>query len=271
MKGSMRRRSERSWELKFDRGTDAQGERQIAYRSFKGTRKEAEAKLTEYVGQLGKGAYVAPSKQTVTEFVAARIETWSANGQIGATSAERYDQLLRSQIAPRIGHIALQNLNGIRLSEWHGELLTAGLAAQTIKSAHNLVNKALKEAVRDGVVARNVAANIPSPRLPERDVTILQKEQVPIVMDALRGDLLFPMAACALYAGLRRGEVLALRWNALTWKPASWLSWHRSSNSLVEPSRSSSRRRGPGDGSSPCPMRSLLFSGRTAWNNFNSG
>lgn len=215
MRGSVRRRGERSWELKFDLGAAADGGRKIAYRSFKGTRKQAEAKLAEYINQLGRGDYVERSRQTVADFVAARIKTWTDNGLIGATSAERYGDLLRNQIAPKIGHVALQDLNGIRLSEWHGDLLAVGLAPQTVKSVHGLLGKALKEAVRDGIVSRNAAANIPSPRVPERDVTMLQREQVPMVMDALQGDPLLPMAACALYAGLRRGEVLALRWDAV--------------------------------------------------------
>jgi integrase len=151
----------------------------------------------------------------VADFVAARIKTWSDNGLIGRKSAERYGELLRNQIAPKIGHIALQGLSGIRLSEWHGELLASGLAPQTVKTAHGLLGKALREAVRDGIVGRNVAANIPPPKVPERDVTMLQREQVPMVMDALQGDIMLPIAACALYAGLRRGETLALRWNAI--------------------------------------------------------
>ena len=215
MKGSIRRRGKMSFELKFDIGVDAQGGRKVAYRSFKGTKKAAEAKLAEYINQIGKGDYIEPSKQTVADFVGARIKTWTDNNLIGPKSAERYGELLRNQIAPKIGHVALQSLSGIRLSEWHGELLANGLSPQTVKTAHGLLGKALKEAVRDGVVARNAAANIPAPKVPERDVTILQREQVPMVMDALQGDPLLPMAACALYAGLRRGEVLALRWSAI--------------------------------------------------------
>jgi integrase len=215
MKGSIRPRGKKSWELKFDIGAGADGGRKIAYRSFKGTKKQAEAKLAEYVNQLGKGEYIAPSKQTVAEFLGARIKTWVVNGLIGSKSAERYGELLRNQITPKIGHLTLQNLSGIRLSEWHGELLSGGLSPQTVKTAHGLLGKALKEAVRDGIIARNAAANIPSPRVPERDMAILQREQVPMLIAALQGDIMLPMAACALYAGLRRGEVLALRWNAI--------------------------------------------------------
>jgi integrase len=218
MKGSMRRRGERSWELKFDIGADAQGGRKIAYRSFKGTRAEAEAKLTEYVHQLGKGEYVAPSKETLTTFMVARIAAWVASQKIGAKTAERYREILGRQITPHIGGIELQRLTGIRIGTWHGELLDSGLAPGTVRSAHGIVAKALKEAYRSGLVTRNAANDVSPPSAGDRDVTILQHDQVPMVMERLkeRDDDLGAIAAVALYAGLRRGEVLALRWNAVS-------------------------------------------------------
>jgi integrase len=217
MKGSMRRRGQRSWELKFDLGTDENGKRKIAYRSVKGTRSEAEAKLTEYVAQLGRGDYVTSSKETVATFMTARIEAWATTQQIGAKTAERYREILAKHIVPGIGNVMLQKLTGLRIGEWHGELLAAGLAVGTVRVIHGVVAKALKEAHRNGLVNRNAANDVSPPPAEEREVTILQPDKVPMVMALLqeRGDDLGAMAAIALYAGLRRGEVLALRWNAI--------------------------------------------------------
>jgi hypothetical protein len=74
MTGHIRRRGERSWELKFDLGRDANGKRQIQYHSFQGTKKEAHLKLAELIASVGKGSYVSRSHLTVAEHVAARIE-----------------------------------------------------------------------------------------------------------------------------------------------------------------------------------------------------
>jgi integrase len=152
---------------------------------------------------------------TVGEFVAARIAVWRNNDLISRTSAERYSGLLRCQIAPHIGGIEMQKLSGPRLEQWHGDLLTAGIAPRTIHAVHHLLRKVIKQAKQAGIVSRDPTTDISPPRLREHDVTILELEQVPVVLDALRGKALLPMAAVAIHCGLRRGEVLALRWKAV--------------------------------------------------------
>ena len=127
MKGSIRRRGERSWELKFDIGTDAQGGRKIAYRSYKGTKAGAQAALTEYLAALGK-QYVPATKVTIGAFVGAQIEAWLARQAIGAKTAERYRELLKNQIAPHLGNTSLQSVNSLQIGAWHGDLLKAGLS-----------------------------------------------------------------------------------------------------------------------------------------------
>ena len=98
MKGHIRQRGKRSFELKFDAGRDpATGERKIKYISFKGTKREAQIKLAELIASVGKGAYVEPHKVTVAEFVRARVDQWEAAGDISARTAQRYRQLARTR------------------------------------------------------------------------------------------------------------------------------------------------------------------------------
>jgi hypothetical protein len=73
----IRGRGERCWELKFDTGRDpASGAPKVAYHSFKGTKRQAQARLAELITRVGKGAYVARSAVTVGEHVTARIDQW---------------------------------------------------------------------------------------------------------------------------------------------------------------------------------------------------
>ena len=70
MTGHVRRRGERSWEIKFDLGTDpATGRRKTKYHSFKGTKREAEAELVKLKAGADRGDYVDASKVTVSEFL----------------------------------------------------------------------------------------------------------------------------------------------------------------------------------------------------------
>lgn len=93
MSGHIRRRGARSWELKFDTGTDpVTGERRIRYVSFKGTRRDAELELARLVAQNAAGEGVDPSKTTVAEFVVRWDRDW-ASINVGAKTLERYRQI----------------------------------------------------------------------------------------------------------------------------------------------------------------------------------
>src|SRR5262245_49361781 len=111
MSGHVRRRGEHSWELKFDVGRDpATGKPKIRYHSFKGSKREAQAKLVGLIAAVGEGSYVEPSKATVADFVRARVNQWEAAGDISAGTAQRYRQLVENQIVPYLGTKPLQKL-----------------------------------------------------------------------------------------------------------------------------------------------------------------
>ena len=88
MKGNITRRGKNSFRLKFDSGIDANGKRKIQYHTFRGTKREAEDRLTELMASVGKGSYVEPNKKImVANFVRGRINQWEASGKISATVA----------------------------------------------------------------------------------------------------------------------------------------------------------------------------------------
>ena len=77
--GHMRRRGKRSWEIKFDLGRDpATGKRKTHYRSFKGTKREAQAELTRLLNQSNEGSYVDRTKTTVAEFFDRWERDWAS-------------------------------------------------------------------------------------------------------------------------------------------------------------------------------------------------
>src|SRR5262245_51493583 len=84
--GAIRDRSKdkgkRSWELKYEAGTDSHGRRRTRYISYKGTRREAEAKLRELIEAVAKGTHIAATKTTVSQHVSHRIAMWESSGKI---------------------------------------------------------------------------------------------------------------------------------------------------------------------------------------------
>jgi integrase len=216
MSGHVRRRGERSWELKFDSGTDPlSGRRVTKYHSFKGTKREAEKKLAELMTAAEKGEYVDPSKVTLAEFLD-RWEIWAAT-QVSAKTLERYKELARHHVCPHIGAARIQKLKAINFNELYGKLQQAkpqgaGLAPRTIGHVHRLLHGVVGRAVKWGVITSNPVAIAEPPRVESVEIEILAPEQVKVLLRALRGRPLYPVAVFGLATGMRRGEICALRW-----------------------------------------------------------
>jgi integrase len=221
MSGHIRRKTANSWELKFDAGRDpATGQRITQYQRVKGSKREAQRQLAALVAAVGKGAYVARSPLTVGEHVAGRIDQWQALDKITPKTAERYRELYANQIAPHLRTMPLQQLRSADVERWHATLKTSGrkdgkggLGALTIRHAHRLLSKALKEAARHDLVVRNVAAVEQPPQIEREEVASLTSAQVRNVVEQLRSQPLYVKVIVALFTGMRRAEILALRWS----------------------------------------------------------
>ncbi len=218
MKGHVQQRGKHSFRLKFDAGRDERtGKRKTQFVTFRGTKRQAQTKLAELIASVAQAKYVEPSKITVAEYVRDRVDQWEAAGEISARTAGRYRELVENQIVPHIGGKLIQKLRADDVESWHATLRTSGrangkggLAPRTIGHAHRVLGKALRNAVRFDIVTKNVAGLQAAPKVDDDEMVIIQ--DVPALIERLRGHRLFPLAIIALFTGMRIGEVLALRW-----------------------------------------------------------
>lgn len=212
MKGGITKRGKQSWRLKFD-APSADGKRNTQYVTVRGGKKDAQAKLNELLAAVGKGNFVEPTKLTVGDHVAARIDIWHASGEIGAHSFTRYADTLRLHIRPHIGATVLQRLSTTDVEAWHGKL-RATLAPRTVRHCHRLLAQALGDAVKHKLITHNVAGREGqrSPKVPRTEVEIIRAEEIAGVVAKLRGTSMFAPSMVALFCGLRAGEICALRW-----------------------------------------------------------
>lgn len=217
MTGHVRRRGERSWELKFDLGTDPQtGRRLTRYHSFKGTKREAQAELTRLMAGAADGNYVDPSKLTLTEYLDRWERDWAAV-HVSPKTIERYRELLRIHVRPHLGAVRLQRLRPVNLGELYAKLLRegrgdTGLSARTVGHVHRVLHKALVIAAEWELIANNPADIAKPPPAAAAEIEILTEDQVRAVLRAMRGRAMYPILALALGSGMRRGEILALTW-----------------------------------------------------------
>jgi integrase len=212
MRGHLQRRGERSWRLKYDIGSDAAGDRQTRYVTLKGSKAEAQKEAAKVLAAVATGTHVDPSTETVTAFVERWLADW-ADDNVSNKTWVRYAQLLRKHLCARFGLVPIQKLRPADLQALYAATARAGLADRTRLHLHRVIHTMLKHAVQWGVVARNVAGLVDAPRVKGKEIEILSPAQVSIVLQALRGKPAYPIAALALGSGLRRSELLALRWS----------------------------------------------------------
>jgi integrase len=216
--GSITKRGKTSYRLKFDLAPDANGKRKTVYETVRCVGiKEARLELAKRLAAVGQGSFVAPTRVSVTDHIRTRIEMWRSAGDIGEHTADRYRDMLRLYIAPHIGSTLLQRLSIADVEQWHRALLASGLGAGTIRNAHTVLNRALRDAVRHGLIVRSVAGRDgeTSPAYAPEEMKIIGKDELDGVVAKLRDQRICAEAMLALFCGLRAGEVLALRWDAI--------------------------------------------------------
>jgi integrase len=209
VRGSITRRGRRSWRLKYDIQTA--GPRQTRYVTLHGTRAQAQAEAAKIMAAVATGIHVDPSVESIAQFVDRWLSDWGA-ANLSRLTLEGYQQMLGKHLCGRIGALPLQKLRASDLQAVYAAMAKDGLADRTRLHLHRIVRVMLKHAVQWGVLPRNVADMIDAPRVRAHEIEVLSAAEVQTVLEALRGQPLHHIAAVALASGLRRGELLALRW-----------------------------------------------------------
>ncbi|MEP1125509.1 MAG: tyrosine-type recombinase/integrase [Ilumatobacter sp.] len=219
MKGAIRkpRTSGGAWSYRLDLGVDDAGKRRQRQVGNFATKREAQAALNEALAGLQQGTYVAPSKQTVREF----LDTWidTVKPELAITAWTNYREVLKSYVLPYIGSVRLADLSAMDLKRWHGELLDHGrrdgtpLAVNSVKLAHRVLHRALADGVRWNVMPANPASSVRVPKGEHKEMSVWTSEEARRFLDSLEEDRLRGLWTLALHTGMRRGELAGLRWS----------------------------------------------------------
>jgi integrase len=92
------------------------------------------------------------------------------------------------------------------------EKLEDGHSPRTVQYIHVTLHKALKQAVDDGLIPRNATEAVRPPQVRKEEIRPLTAEQVKMLFEAGRGDRLESLYILAVHTGLRKGELLGLKW-----------------------------------------------------------
>ena len=142
------------------------------------------------------------------------LDRWlndSVRDTVRDTTFERYEQIVRMHIKPALWRVKLKNLTPTHVRGLYKEKLQSR-SPRTVQYIHVTLHKALKQAVNDGLVPRNVAEAVKPPQVRREEIHPLTPEQVNALLSAARGDRLEALYMLAIHTGLRQGELLGLKW-----------------------------------------------------------
>src|SRR5262249_23408812 len=132
-----------------------------------------------------------------------------ATGNVSNKTFERYEALIKVHVLPGIGSVPIQKLRAADLQKLYAGLTVAD---RTRLHIHRVIHRMLRHAAQWSLVHPNVAPLVDAPSVKSTEIEILTAAEIARVLEALRGKSLFPIVQTALGTGLRRGELLALRW-----------------------------------------------------------
>lgn len=174
-------------------------------------RDECQRKLTEAMANRDQGLNFDAGTLTVGEYLPRWLED-SVKGTVRDNSYQRYEAMVRIHLIPELGRVKLKDLSPSHVRGLYKEKLDSGLSPRTVKYIHQTINKALKLAVMDGMIPRNVAAAGKAPKPDAEEIVPLDIERVRALLEAARGERLEALFIMALATGMRRGELLGLKW-----------------------------------------------------------
>jgi integrase len=209
--GGVSRRKDGSWMARYTVQTPSGRKRKVIYAK---SQAEARRKLTEALADRDRGLTYDAEGLTVGGYLARWLED-SVRGSVKVTTYQSYGSLVRFHVCPTLGSTKLSALTPARVQGLYRQKLDDGLAPKTVKYIHTTLHRALKQAVRWGLVPRNAAAEADPPRVVTPEMRPLSPVQARTLLQATRGNRLEALYVLAVTTGMRQGELLGLAWEDL--------------------------------------------------------
>ena len=256
MKGYIRQRSKGKWEITIDVGRDfSTYKRMRHFETVIGGKKDAQHRLADLLLNIEKGTYIKQPKQlTLATWLREWLDSYVASN-LAPKTRESYEQELKCYVIPELGGIRLTELRPHHIQNYIGKMLsegrkhkTGGLSSRTVQYHYRILSKALIDAIRMGLIAVNACKGVSAPRSVRKDIPAVVREDITKLLNAIRKSSYYLFYHTLLLTGLRRGELLALKWKDLDLDLACMYvshSLHRLEDGTIiikEPKTSRSRR-----------------------------
>ena len=222
--GNLRKRKDGRWEGRYTAGRDPETGKAIYKNVLGKTQAEAKAKLKAAIEEA-KGLDAAKAGQyTVGQWMEVWFEHY-AKVKVRPSSHQTYRGYIDNHIKPNIGKIPLEKLTSLELQKFYKKLLeqgrvdrlesrhqAKGLSPKTVRNIHQIISSAMKLAREQKLITANPAEGCALPRLEHREMKTLPVEQLQSFLREAKDSGVFELYYLELATGLRRGELLGLKW-----------------------------------------------------------
>lgn len=212
-----------SWQVIIDLGEDATGKRNRIFKTVNSTKKEAEKLKTKMLHEIETGAYKEPTETTLREYLKDWLETYAS--MLSPTTIVGYKANIEGHVIPALGDRLLQKLSAIEIQQFYNTLLQTPnkktgipLSTRTIEHIHANLKSALKKAVQLGLIDRNPMDAVVKPKVKEYRGDVFTEGEVQQVLKLSQGTRLEIPILLGAGLGLRRGEILGLKWSSVEFK-----------------------------------------------------
>ena len=222
--GSIRKRKDGRWEGRYTAGHDPETGKAIYKNVLGKTQAEVKEKLKQAIGEAQALDITKAGKYTVGEW----MEVWFhdyAKIKVRPSSHQTYQGYIQNHIRPNIGDIPLEKLTSLDLQKFYKKLLATGrvdrveakgqpkgLSAKTVRNIHQILSSALKLAQEQRLILTNPAEGCALPRVEHQEMKTLTTAQLASFFREARESGVFELYYLELATGLRRGELLGLKW-----------------------------------------------------------
>jgi len=207
------------WYLRVEMPRGANGERKRRRETFRGTNAEAKSRLRKLLCEVETGGYADAGKATLAQLAERWLE--ATQHRVGHRTFAGYRSHARLYIVPRLGTMLCAALRPAHIESALAAWATSGrndrergrLSQRTVAHIFNTLRTMCRWAVKMGLLVRNPVDAIASPRVERHEMRALDSTGVASLLAAARGSDLEQPIAVAVGTGLRRGELLGLRWS----------------------------------------------------------
>ena len=222
--GNLRKRKDGRWEGRYTAGRDPETGKAIYKNVLGKTQAEAKAKLKQSIEEA-KGLDAGKvGRYTVGQWMEVWFENY-ARVKVRPSSHQTYRGYLENHIKPNIGQIPLEKLTSLEVQKLYKKLLekgrvdrlesrhqAKGLSPKTVRNIHQIISSAMKLAQEQKLIVGNPAEGCALPRLEHREMQTLPVEQLQSFLGEAKDSGVFELYYLELATGLRRGELLGLKW-----------------------------------------------------------